>query len=82
VSTLVVNVTKNDILEGVRSSPGWCPIALAVRRRTKAADVNVGTMSADVGKRTYLVPAETRQFIIAFDMKQFVKPGRYKLISK
>jgi hypothetical protein len=74
--TVHVQVTQQDINQGRPYSPSSCPIALALKRATKAGYVSVGPARADITvyrlfrkDASYLAPLPTTaaKFIETFD---------------
>lgn len=66
-----IQVTKEDIKQGARSSPGWCPVARAVRRAIPNSQPLVGgsmvTFYWDMRELNQGLPRSARQFIGWFD---------------
>lgn len=67
-----VRVTAEDIAKGKKWHVGKCPIARAIRRRTKRR-VKVSALNIEVGKKLYRTPDEAYWFMARFDMGKKVK---------
>lgn len=87
---LRVEVTQEDIDNGVIASPQNCPIALAVKRELTAQGYHylgiiVGNMQVQVLYDAYCpvarynLPVEAYNFILAFDNKGTVEPFTMEL---
>lgn len=79
-----IHITKKDIKEGMPSGVHSCPIALAVKRVTKAKYVAVADCQVGVsynGKKCTVsdLPVKANKFIIAFDRNKKVKPFSFIL---
>ena len=65
-----IRVTQRDIDEGVQGNSFHCPVARAIKRAFKAAEVWVREMiivtRAGV-RETYVTPSEVRDFIERYD---------------
>lgn len=73
-----INVTERDIELGARGTTVACPIALAIKRRTKKA-VHVGTWTARIGQVRFKLPEEAINFVACFDRNVYVKPFKFNL---
>lgn len=75
---IVVNVTAEDIAEGVPGTCDLCPIALAVKRATGAVDVSVYETDVEIDDgesyRIFDVPGLASRFIVDFDKGNEVNP--------
>lgn len=73
-----LSVTKADICCGARVSEGWCPIALAFRRKFRNAEVRVTSKDTSINRRSrcviYKNPLAARCFIARFDNGLLVEP--------
>jgi len=88
---LMVNVTQEDIDNGVRGSSSHCPIALAMKRqlhKTKVSvcedyneDTNEGEIVAYRGNwdKEWKASKAVMKFVKAFDNDKQVKPHRFRL---
>jgi len=87
---ITVEITPDDIREGVYRSGDTCPIALAFRRRLNvpAPCVTVCTFTLDAGFRdregrplfaTFALPKKASAFIKAFDQGHPVRPFSFCL---
>lgn len=81
-----ISVSAKDIRAGKRTSPEFCPIALATQRKL-GAKTTVGSQdiyiysNARRAKRYYVPPA-VRKFIGDFDAGRPVKPFRFRISKK
>lgn len=75
-----VSVSKGDIHYGRAGEPTCCPIALAIKRKTKGA-VSVGYETVRIGAVSYGLPESAKMFIQGFDNngKDYVSPFRFQL---
>lgn len=77
---VTINVTEEDIRQGVPCRSYSCPIALAIGRRVKPGiGVGVGHLNMIVTDGSQLglsvpVPFEARRFVRAFDFHEAVEP--------
>ena len=85
VREVVIDVTEEDIKEGLPRSRGFCPIALATMRAFSDADkalINPDSFEVIKGRRVIAsadLPDEAVDFIDAFDGNVPVKPIRFTL---
>lgn len=78
--TLTVEVTKEDIENGVRGNAQACPIAQAlIRQGHENVSVSMSCAYVDTnGERScYLLPREARDFVDRYDSKIFVTPFKF-----
>jgi hypothetical protein len=85
-NTLHVEVTQDDIKNGIRRNSDCCPIALALRRasggtNSERIDVNPRTISFWDGesRRICGTPPDARKFIADFDDRLMVAPLAFDL---
>lgn len=72
-----IEVTREDIEHGYRSSACYCPVARALRRTfDKAA---VGVTGIRINGKNYDHPSEVSTFIKRFDAEEFVQPFSFEL---
>ena len=79
VSQMRIRVTQQDIDEGVQSNCFHCPVALAIKRAFKAAEVwvrEIIIVRKAGSQRTYVTPTAAVDFIERFDsaMLEFESP--------
>lgn len=83
-----VEVTQEDIARGVRWNTMFCPISLAIQRRTGESRVHVYTGesrvhvyrdSVDVGHHHLLLPTKARRFVTDFDRGTPRKPLKFTI---
>lgn len=78
-----IEVTQEDIKNGIRESANTCPIALAVTRAYGGRVlVNSGVIIWDNGTgrpQIFSFPENVRQFIINFDKGLQVKPFEFEI---
>jgi hypothetical protein len=78
-----IHVTKNDIEVGIWNSAEMCPIALAVKRRTKKRPVRVGLSWIEIGPWNRAaridLPPKAKGFILALGIKQPVAPFQFEI---
>jgi hypothetical protein len=72
---ITIQVTQDDIDNGVRLSGSWCPIALACIRTIGLNYDQIWQNYWSQGNMTENV----RNFVIAFDKKQPVQPFSFEL---
>lgn len=79
MSDLIIDVTQEDIDEGEPMSPFDCPIALAVRRKTRRKHVAValGRKHIECGHKLLALDIDALKFGWAFDLGKPVKPQRF-----
>jgi len=83
-------VTQKDIDNGVRSEPGSCPVALALRRTFKAGKAGVGASTMRVGEfhskeyKSFDATKTVYNFIAEFDKngRNGVKPFSFTATLK
>jgi hypothetical protein len=76
---LNIDVTQKDINQGGRRDPWNCPIAHALSRRLKGAEVSVGYVEIRGDGRSYYCSWEIEQWMNDFDEGLPVKPARFTL---
>lgn len=80
---VTIDVTRDDIDQGVRTDCMQCPVARAIRRALGLDyDVSVGPSDMDLGQHTYLsvlTPAHAAAFMGHFDAGHPVAPFRFEL---
>lgn len=82
-----VEVTQGDISDGVRGSPRYCPIALAVRRsgntRAFVGGYRVSRLGGigplDPYGQSADLPSSARRFVACFDQGLVVDPISFEL---
>lgn len=74
-----VSVTRQDIVNGTRSVPWACSIALAVKRAAKRDDVCVTRSFIRVGAEYHDIPRKAVEFVNNFDYERPVKPFKFDL---
>ena len=75
-----IDVTEEDIQEGVKCDCDACPIARAVRRAT--GDQTLSVMGYGVYRGAMLIgrfPKKATDFVISFDSDDSVKPFSFNL---
>ena len=82
---VTIEVTDDDIFDGIKSSCHSCPIALAATRINVARIISVNS-STMVVRNSYarnsdyiLLPIEAIDFIEAFDADQKVEPFSFEI---
>jgi hypothetical protein len=65
---LLINVTQDDINNGIQETCGNCPVALALKRAFSTKFVFVDIHEIHVCCEVYLPSSETEQFIRLFDI--------------
>jgi hypothetical protein len=82
---MTIEVTKQDIINGVRCNPSMCPVALAVKRvvnkQLKHLSVNYKEVWYQTKDNVVVseLPVEAIKFIGAYDFRQPVKPFNFTL---
>lgn len=84
MKTFSVDVTQEDIDNGKRRQPRFCPVALALNRALKGkVDAYVSVVTATLIFRRFLIPDKktriilpkhVRSFILGFDNREPVSP--------
>lgn len=77
-----IQVTQQDIDQGICGSPSRCPISRAVKRATGETDVSTGDLILfwTAGRRVaYRTPASAASFITRFDSDLSVAPFEFEL---
>lgn len=92
IETLKIDITEQDISDGVPGDPVDCAGGKACHRALTAAGVDVEDLNIDCSTLCFddpdgcweaAIPSDLSQFIIDFDYQREVKPGSYELkISK
>lgn len=77
--TKTINVTKDDILRGVKWDSSSCPIALALRRQFKTKLVDVDNDDITIRRAVLLTPKRAQRFLVRFDSGSRVRPFCFKL---
>lgn len=76
---MMIEVTENHIAFGEESSANLCPVALAIRERTRRK-VRVNRHQISFGPREHVAtPRSVAQFVTRFDNGDPVKPFRFRL---
>jgi len=75
-----INVTADDIANGVHKDCERCPVALAVKRATGCVncDVTADTIYA-TGMPVFTTPRSVQEFIARFDREYPVQPFSFYL---
>lgn len=80
MTTYTINVTQDDIDNGVPDRAHLCPIAKAVNRDTGGRFVSVGSKTIlTVPGDHQLLPDKAVRFIRRFDNRRRVKPFTFEL---
>ncbi len=79
MKTIRVNITKQDIENGVPGTTDSCPVALACRRKLKRFAVRVGTFNVWLNGLVRVLPRKAVTFIVRFDQRKSVKPFSFML---
>lgn len=73
-----VCVTKEDIKQGFRNAPAYCPVAKALHRATGETWYVYGPEVAKAGREEHQqLSREATRFIVRFDTKKRVKPFKF-----
>ncbi len=75
---MLVTITQEDIDQGERRNPHYCPMALALRRITGSYHVRVGYW-ASVDEVYYKLSERASNWIFDFDWQNTVKPTAFRL---
>lgn len=75
---MLINVTKEDIREGIPCNSRACPVGRAIFNKVKKA-INVGTTFIVIGGSIYQMPRKVRYFIKRFDYNKNVTPFSFTL---
>lgn len=76
---LNIDVKRQDINQGARRDPCNCPIAHALSRRLKGAEVSVGYEQIIGAGQKYYCTHDIEQWMTDFDEGLPVKPVRFTL---
>jgi hypothetical protein len=76
---ITIDVTADDIANGVRGRCSTCPVALAVRRVPGLEKWEVGGMSAFYGASSFPLPCAASRFIMDFDGGRPVEPFSFEV---
>ena len=79
---MLIQVTQEDILLGVRKNPCECPLALAIRRQFPNQDIGVHSDRVINYAQNYklcLLPQSARTFVRNFDLQKPVEPEVFDL---
>ena len=76
---MIIKVLKEDIRKGKRQNAQYCPIARAIKRKTKRGDVMVDSRRVMFGWMTFEMPVRAENFIMNFDAGKPVKPFQFEL---
>jgi hypothetical protein len=76
---MIIEVTQQDIDNGVQCSSVRCPIALAAQRQIGCRWVSVGPNHLDTGHKRVPLPANARAFEYAFDLGDPVQPFSFEI---
>jgi hypothetical protein len=74
-----IQVTEDDIEQGVPFDPCRCPVALAIKRATRRRHIIVGESALEIGRLRYHTPHELRRFIEGFDLGRTVSPFSFDI---
>jgi hypothetical protein len=79
---LTVDVTQDDINNGVAGDPWGCPVAMAVRRLVGESQVEVVEDEISIGGSIYSNPPEVKDFVFSFDTlgASSVDPMSFELV--
>ncbi len=81
-----IQVTQEDINQGVRQECEKCPIALAVIRAIgpQAATMRISVDDAwvDIGEESWCLPRSAARFVSDFDSGKAVTPFEFELTEK
>lgn len=76
---IVVDVTQDDIDNGIAHSPVCCPLARAINRSLVTRRTRVYSVSALILERTYMLSGPARRFVADVDGGYPVTPSRFAL---
>jgi hypothetical protein len=76
-----INVTSEDIKNGIRWSPSSCALTLAIGR-ARGESVSVGITCVMIGEEFFSLPQIARDFRRKFDDGKTVEPFEFELDSK
>jgi hypothetical protein len=74
-----IEVTREDIDNGLPGEPRDCPVAFAIRRATKNRLVFVSNYKAHIGDGIAYLPDAATEFIQSFDLDEPVEPFAFEL---
>lgn len=75
---MTINVSYEDIADGVACSPDRCPLALAISREGFDS-VSIAGPFAFVNGNLIKLPFEARHFVYDFDLSEPVQPFEFEL---
>lgn len=70
---------KEDIEKGVHSTISACPVALCIKRQTRARKVRVFQQEIMIGRKWVDAPTKINFFIQRFDQGEKVRPITFEL---
>lgn len=80
---VMIEVTAEDVANGMRCDCSLCPVALAARRAMADALVGVGVRSIFLGgpheRKRVELPDEVREKIVAYDREGVMEPFSFEL---
>lgn len=77
---MVINVTAEDISNGIPGSACYCPIALAIKRiKPSYYNATVGEMTILAGSNFFFMPSDAMNFIKRFDSALKVEPFSFEV---
>ncbi len=83
---MLIDITWEDIANGMRKESGRCPIALAMKRQTGGGYVSVSpcTVYTYIKQVTklYILADNASQFVEHFDVGEIVKPQTVEIIEQ
>lgn len=74
-----IQVTQEDINNGMRRNGNKCPVTLAIKRATGIALVSSGLTICVYGRRELIPPVAVTEFIEQFDAGNPVSPFEFNL---
>jgi hypothetical protein len=76
---MIINVTEEDIKNGVPRNSTCCPIALAIKRQNNNRPLDIGLYGIfRYNKASIIFPVEVTLFIQNFDMGGPVQPFSFE----
>ena len=80
MATITIEVTQEDIDEGIRSRSDDCAVARALKRRLNTYDVSVSALGIMVYGQSYKAPVGLANFVRDFDKdRSLVFPTEFLL---
>ena len=71
-----VEITEQDLLDGIACSPENCPVSRYLKKKLKVK-VRTGTSTVSWGRNYYVLSKNLKKFVNDYDYGREAKPGTY-----